>query len=185
MWLTLGLATLGAVLTLAAASQPWVSAVVTMGELRIPLQAAGSALTSVIIPLGIGGLAGALAVITFRGPGRVVTGALMVCAALTVIAATVRVLGDVADAAAPAAGKTIGLTEIRVSEISITLWPWLTLLGGVLIAVAGVLTIVRGRRWPVISGRYQAPREQEKLPPAKEPPHQLWDTLDRGNDPTI
>jgi len=59
-------------------------------------------------------------------------------------------------------------------------WPVLAALGGLLIVLAGALTIGCGSAWTGLSGRYEHPQ------PAAGPQHdaRLWSALDRGIDPT-
>jgi uncharacterized membrane protein (TIGR02234 family) len=66
-------------------------------------------------------------------------------------------------------------------------WPLLAALAGLLLTAAGTLTALRGSRWPALSGRYDA--AAARVPSARpEPAHattaNLWDALDRGDDPT-
>jgi hypothetical protein len=60
-------------------------------------------------------------------------------------------------------------------------WPLLTALGGLVVAGAGALTVARGKKWPGMAARYDRP-SQVSGPPRSEA--QIWDALDRGEDPT-
>jgi hypothetical protein len=53
--------------------------------------------------------------------------------------------------------------------------------GGVLMVVSGAVTAWYGPRWNAMSARYGA-GAGETEPEAR--PHDLWDALDRGEDPT-
>lgn len=55
-------------------------------------------------------------------------------------------------------------------------WPALCALGGGAVAAAGALAVVRGRRWSGMGTRY------ERAAPVTG--SDLWDALDRGEDPT-
>jgi hypothetical protein len=74
-------------------------------------------------------------------------------------------------------------------------WPALGLLGSVMVVVAGWLASARGRDWPALGARYE--RGGTPAPPAPAPPgdlsgpgprpdreKEMWDALDRGEDPT-
>ncbi|MGH3737420.1 MAG: Trp biosynthesis-associated membrane protein, partial [Micromonosporaceae bacterium] len=78
-------------------------------------------------------------------------------------------------------------------------WPWLCLLAGAVVALAGGAAVWRGRRWPAMASRYQRPApDAPKAPDAPDTPDapapavstseasaaQLWDALDSGADPT-
>jgi hypothetical protein len=54
--------------------------------------------------------------------------------------------------------------------------------GGLAVAVAGALAVARGHRWPAMGSRYQ--RRVSSRVPGDGSPGQLWDALDRGEDPT-
>lgn len=54
-------------------------------------------------------------------------------------------------------------------------------LGAVSLLYAAVLLVWRGQRMPKLGARYQAPGEER--PPA-DPDRELWERLDRGEDPT-
>jgi hypothetical protein len=60
-------------------------------------------------------------------------------------------------------------------------WPVLTAAGGLAVAAVGALTIARGGRWPAMGARYERPAQRGQ-PAAR--PEQLWEALDRGEDPT-
>ncbi|HEX4728542.1 MAG TPA: Trp biosynthesis-associated membrane protein, partial [Jatrophihabitans sp.] len=58
-------------------------------------------------------------------------------------------------------------------------WPIGTVIGAVLVLMAGMLVLVRGASWQMgLSSRYAAPAEAAK---SDDP----WRSLDRGEDPTI
>ena len=59
---------------------------------------------------------------------------------------------------------------------------WLTLVGGLLLAMSGLLVTLRGRRWAALSSTYEAPAARAEAPPATD--KGAWDALDRGEDPT-
>jgi hypothetical protein len=65
--------------------------------------------------------------------------------------------------------------------VHVSAWWVLSLVGGVLLAASGLLTAVRGRRWPGMSSRYERPGPAR---PATDDPASLWKALDRGDDPT-
>jgi hypothetical protein len=66
--------------------------------------------------------------------------------------------------------------------VHVNAWWIPSLAGGVLLAAAGLLTVVRGRRWPGMSARYDRPGTAP--PPAGDDPASMWKALDRGDDPT-
>jgi uncharacterized membrane protein (TIGR02234 family) len=78
--------------------------------------------------------------------------------------------------------------------------PWRVALfaGAAAIVVAGLLTAWQGVRWPVMSGRYERSAQADRpARPARHPaapvpptgtaldPAGLWDSISRGDDPTV
>jgi hypothetical protein len=94
-----------------------------------------------------------LAVFAVRGVARAVVGGVVTAAGLGVLASCA------------AHGGSSG-------------WRWVAMVGGLLIAAAGVLVVRHGRSWPSMSNRY----EREARAAGK--PLTPWDAIDRGEDPT-
>jgi hypothetical protein len=103
-------------------------------------------------------LAVALGIIATRGVGRVIASGLLVLAGVGAVLA-----GGIALADGDSTPAVLGLV------------------GGLLISAASVWSIVRGRTWPAMGGRYDrsgtasSPRTGRLA---------AWDALDRGQDPT-
>jgi len=61
----------------------------------------------------------------------------------------------------------------------------MAIVGGLLLVAVGVVVIVAGPAWPGMSARYDAADSRPTTATAgPERPHDLWDALDRGEDPT-
>ncbi|MFG3420694.1 Trp biosynthesis-associated membrane protein [Micromonospora sp. NPDC048063] len=135
----------------------------------------GAGLLPWLPALALVGLAGGGAVLATRGRSRRLLGALL-CG-----------LG-----AAVAAGGGYGLVAGFDGEVS-RHWPALCLVGGVLAAAGGLLTALRGRRWPAMGARYERPARGGGVPAARGEDGRVtgrrtteaWDALDRGEDPTV
>jgi tryptophan-associated transmembrane protein len=56
-------------------------------------------------------------------------------------------------------------------------WPVLAAAGGLAVVAAGGLAIGYGGRWPAMGARYERSARHDG-------PEQLWEALDRGDDPT-
>ena len=110
-------------------------------------------------------LAGAGALFATRGALRLAVGGLLVlCGAGIAVAA----LLPLSDGARPA-------------------WPVVCAVAAVAVAVAGGLTVRFGRSWPFLGTRYEratppVPKSATRSEPATQA--ELWDALDRGEDPT-
>jgi hypothetical protein len=163
-----GLCLAGSALSLFAASRGWVHYDVDQGA-ALPLQRTtltGEQLASGLRPLAWVGLAGVVAVLATRTWGRLLVGSLLTAcgAGIAVLAVDHRT------------------TEVR-SAVEGSAWPYVALLGGLLVLAAGVLTVARGRRWAGMSAAYRTPAARAEVAPVTD--KGVWDALDRGEDPTL
>ena len=131
----------------------------------------GATLLPWLSAVALVGLAGGGAVLATRGRGRRLLGGLL-CG--------------------------LGLAAAFEGEVA-RQWPALCLLGGVLAAAGGLLTALRGARWPAMGARYErrpasdaAPAEQGGAATRGEAGRvtgrhttEAWEALDRGEDPTV
>ena len=194
-------AAVGAGLILASDSRGWAEATVT-APVRLSVEATGSSLTSLPYALGLAALAGAVALFAVRRIGRYLVGLVLLGAGIGTVAAVVANLGRLdGEDLAKAAEQTLGANAAQVASISNTAWPYITIAGGVLVALGGLLTLARGRSWTGLSNRYEVapdagsgsaapdpaatPASATASTHAAEPTSRdLWDALNRGADPT-
>lgn len=140
----------------------------------------GRNLSGVIAALGWAGLAGIAALLATRGWARVVIGVLLTAFGVIVAIASPSAVSR--SHVVAAAGEKSNLARVGGEvAVHVTAWWTLSLAGGVLLAAAGLLTVVRGRSWPGMSARYDRPGGART---AGEDPASLWKALDRGDDPT-
>ncbi|MFC5662001.1 TIGR02234 family membrane protein [Kitasatospora misakiensis] len=175
------LTVLGAVLVLTAAGRVWADGLA--GTLEVSVT--GGRISELPAGLALVALAAAVAVFAVRGAGRSAVGVLTVLAGLGAAAAAAAGAGDTAALDAEAASK-LALTGSTATGVGHTAWPWVALLGGLLLALAGFLTARYGRGWPALGSRYEAPtgRAQARRTASDGTPADLWKALDRGEDPT-
>ncbi|GIJ25267.1 hypothetical protein Vqi01_04290 [Micromonospora qiuiae] len=119
--------------------------------------------------LALVGLAGGGAVLATRGWLRRVLGGLLALLGLAL-----------------AAGGGDGLVADRSGGFDWQ-WPAICLLGGLLAAAGGLLTALRGHRWPAMGARYERPSNRPAAggPVGGRGTVDAWDALDRGEDPTV
>ena len=181
----LALLLLGSVLTLVSAGRTWVTAVAGGGGLpTITVTLSGSDLQPTVTAIALLGLAAVAGLVATHRRGRVVIGLLMAAAGLVVAALAI----DVATTwnSLLGVGATIrSLVAEHVgteSAATTTLSPWWVgaTVGGLLVAVAGVLAVLRSRDWPQMGRRYER-RDDD----ASRPAESAWDQLDHGVDPTL
>ena len=174
---------LGAVLVLAAGSAGWL---VVQQVPAPPLPTTTTRLTGgELVPvraLGLLALAGVVALLAAKRVGRALVGLILLLAGVGIALLS----GDVL--VHPRAHTTS-----TGAGLSTTLAPWPCALGGLLIALAGVLVIVRGGRWAALSKRYDSPAARQEQATSTAAPGQpdqpiaeraLWEALDKGDDPT-
>jgi uncharacterized membrane protein (TIGR02234 family) len=130
--------------------------------------------------LAVVGLAGAIAVVAARGWLRPVVGLVLVLAGVGMVVAG---LGFDPDSAL-ARGSSASL-----QGTGSTPWPVLAAVCGAVLATAGALVAARGRRWGGMSQRYDSPvaaaaPEPQGAAEGGSGERQLWEALDRGEDPT-
>ncbi len=174
---------LGAVLVLTAVSRVWATGrVAGVTGAALDVSVTGATVSGLPTGLALAAVAAAVAVFAVRGAGRTGVGALMVLTGLGLAADAAANAGDTAALHVEAARK-LALAGARAGQVGHSLWPWVALAGGLLIALAGVLTVRFGRDWPGMGTRYDAPTRKA---PARtgDTPADLWKALDRGEDPT-
>lgn len=184
---TVLIALLGGALAWVAAGRPWAHAVVGTAPNPVEVTAAGNDLTAGVTALGLTALAGGLALFATRRLARRLVGVLLVAAGAGTAAYALgergagraaRVLAD------KAAGRGVASGTLDVHLAS---WWLLAVLGGVLVALAGVAAVLRGGSWPGMSSRYENTAAKGAARSAGADTgssKDLWDALDRGEDPT-
>ena len=174
-----------AILTLISWTQVWFGVVLTDGAaLEVDGQVAAPALSALALTSLV--LVGALAI---AGPFfRFVFGVLEALIGVAVVFSGVLAVSDPVAASASAISTATGVagkTSVAESVESIdgSVWPWIALVCGVMMLVAGAAIIVLSRRWPNSASRkYQSTRLE---PVATERTAvDDWDALSGGNDPT-
>ena len=181
-----GLCLAGSLLVLLTASRTWVEVVVLRGAVlpETTVAVSGVDLVSGLRAIAAVGLAGVLALLATRRAGRLLVGVLLAACGAAVVVLVVRLLGRL-EREAVLTGPVLALSPVGVrADAAATPWPWLCLVGGLLLAAAGVLVAVRGRRWAEMSRRYDAPAARPPASSAEGGERAAWEALDRGEDPT-
>jgi uncharacterized membrane protein (TIGR02234 family) len=164
------------------------------------LGVSGRALDDAPTACGLVALAGVVAVLATKGVLRRVVGGLVALAGLAIVWRSI--------AAIPAVGmqraaglvrdrhETVGVGASAVLAQHVTVhpgWAVLSVVGGVLIAAAGVAIAWRGGRWVGMSARYERPAADDPSRPVTAEDAQqartradatMWTALERGDDPT-
>ncbi len=173
----------GAALVAGSAGRTWATVTERAGAglETVNQQVTGRSLSGVVAALGLAGLAGIAALLATRGWARVAVGALLAVFGVVVAVVTPTAAGRAH--VISTAGQKSNLAKLTGDvTVHTNAWWVIALAGGVLLAASGLLTTVRGRRWPGMSSRYDRPGSAP--PPQTDDPASLWKALDRGDDPT-
>jgi uncharacterized membrane protein (TIGR02234 family) len=184
--LTVLIALLGGVIAWAAAGRPWATATVGEAPNTLKVAASGNDLSAGVTALGLTALAGGLALFATQRLARRLVGVLLIAAGA---GAAVYAFGErgtshashvLADKAA-AKGFAAGSVSVHTAS-----WWIPAVLGGALVALAGISALVRGATWPGMSSRYENAASKQAAARAADTgsSKDLWDALDRGEDPT-
>ncbi|HZB34384.1 MAG TPA: Trp biosynthesis-associated membrane protein [Streptosporangiaceae bacterium] len=197
----------GAGLVLLAAGRRWAGVEIVGAGTPIVRALTGHDLAAPATALGWAGLGGLAALLAVRGRARTAVGAALVAFGAGAGYSSAAGVGR-AHVLSVAADKS-NLSAFLSTDVHTGGWWWgVSVAGGALLVASGLLTIVRGRRWPGMSARYDAARgggpatadhrepddpgghaaasapPAAKPPPAATDPARLWQAIDRGEDPT-
>ena len=185
-----GLCLLGSVLVLAGLAATWLTYRTGGTTVRLTEHAeSGGVASPVTRALGLVGLAGVLALAATRSWGRVAVGVLLALAGVGVVVSVTAFFSRDVDLLVAAAcdrlptgclalkgypdGPTLGDRRAAATLP--------TLVGGALLASGGALVAARGRRWAGLGSSYEVPAARPERPAGDK---DVWDALDRGDDPT-
>ena len=171
-------------LALIAWTQQWVSITVQNGP---TLVVGGDVAAPALSTLSLAGLA-LVAALTVAGPVfRVILGVLEASLGGLIVYSGVAALSDPVSAAAPSITEVTGISGIEsiralVTTFSVTAWPVVTVVLGILLVLLAIGVIATSRRWPVSGRKYQTVR----LDPVEGETSNVesWDALSGGDDPT-
>jgi uncharacterized membrane protein (TIGR02234 family) len=204
--LVLLLGAVGAGLVVLALRQTWAHAIFTPPH-PLPAQdipVTGQQLVPLAGALALAALACLAAVIATRSVVRRVAGAVLAAlgaGAAVAVGAGVRASGVLATAQADAAagalgGSTTGGTSPGGASHAVVIagspgqavmtgapWHAVALGGAVAIVLAGLATVWRGPRWPVMSARFDRPGQRPRQRAADSA--SMWESLSRDLDPTV
>jgi len=169
-------------LVLLAWTQPWFQVSLVEGQaLEVTGEVAAAGLSALALAALV--LVGAISIagVFFR----FVLGALQALIGVAVILSSTLALGNPIAASAPSISEATGITGAApvvalVGSVSVTAWPWVALVAGVLQIVAAAGILVTAKSWPGSSRRYQAARVTTE----GGSPIEDWDALTSGGDPT-
>jgi uncharacterized membrane protein (TIGR02234 family) len=158
----------GVALVVLAAGRPWAGEAVT-GVPGVPrITSTGSQAAPAATALALVAAAGAVALaLTGRLARRVVAG-LLILAGLGVAALVATVLSDPAQAIAPALEAATGRTAAGSRDVAgraeLTGWPWMAVVGALLILAGALTALGVAGRWGSTGRRFEAPAGGPRVP---------------------
>ena len=200
-------------LALLAWTRVWIDATVLTGTAeaaRQHLEITGATAAPALTALALAGLALAGA-LTIAGPViRLVLGVLDVILGGCVMLAAYLAVSDPAGASSAAVTAATGIAGEQsildgIESTTLTVWPFVALGAGAVMAIAGIAILVTSRDWPQSASRYQTVRLEPveagsgSVTDGPAPIHasrvreatdatgrsvDSWDDLSRGSDPT-
>jgi len=185
--LLLGLA--GAVVALAAGAPTWVSGRVAATAGPTTVLADGRTAAPLATALGLVALAAVVATTIGRRVARALAALALLLGGIGIVVASVVAATAPADALSGPARAVSGRSTAAVTgSPDVAPWPWVSAAGGLLVGVAGLGVLARGRAWAT-SQRHE--RDADEAPagarvpvsPAEDPAA-AWDSLTHGEDPT-
>lgn len=169
---------------LLAATRTWITVPPPANGVALaPLAVSGTDASSAVLALTIVAVVCAVATTLVGRIAGLIVGALQLLVGVAIVALVFPVLSDPVAAAAASVGKKFG-TESVAGEYVVSVWPWLAVLGGVLVALSSLGVLIGGRGWRT-GRRYErtssgnAVVTQETMDDVDR-----WDALTRGDDPT-
>nr|WP_279672364.1 Trp biosynthesis-associated membrane protein [Flexivirga meconopsidis] len=170
---------LAVALLLLANSRTWVEGSVSDAVVQSArTSASGGKAAPAVLAATLVGAAAVLAAITTGRVARWIAAVIAVLAGVIAIVATIVVIRGPESTLRDSATSLTGHTGDQTVTASLTFWPWVGLLGGVLLLLTGLLTVLGARAWSGLSSRYDAPAARAAKTRSD------WDLLSDGEDPT-
>jgi uncharacterized membrane protein (TIGR02234 family) len=160
LWVAVVAGVLGASLAAAAGSMTWLTVRISIieGVAPVTVVLSGSAVQPGSAVLAAAALAAGAGVVATRRWGRLLPGLALLAVGLWVAVGALSVLADPPGTAADAeAVRQAGTQRLVILAVETNAAPVLAVVGGLLMAAAGLLVVVRGWRWGALGERYQLP----------------------------
>ncbi|MFD0632867.1 Trp biosynthesis-associated membrane protein [Catenulispora yoronensis] len=182
--ITVLLALLGGAVAWIAAGRVWATGRAGIAPDTVAVSATGSSLSAAVSTLGLTAIAGALALLATQRLARRLVGVLLVAVGVGVVVSALGARG--ATHAAHVLGEKAAAKGLSSGAVPAHMAAWwlLAVLGAVPVVLAGLAAVVRGSAWPGMSSRYENAAPKAARPVDAGSSKDLWDALDRGEDPT-
>lgn len=176
----------GALIGLWSATRTWVTVDVASSSVQIPqIVVDGATAAASVTAVSVVVLAGSLALLIAGKIARYIIAAICLFAGATVITAGIGALRDPQAVASTAVAEATGLAQ-NAGEYTLTAWPAVAVIAGVLIVLQAVLVLVFAGRWPAKASKYDRQAAKASVEPKDQSSRNIasWEQLSQGEDPT-
>ena len=150
----------------------------------VTIEVSGSQAAPAVLAAAVAILAAAAAVGLVGRVGRWVVAAVVLACGVLVVATTLGATTDPVAAVTPVVAAETGVGTLA-GPVTTSVWPWLAVATGVLVALAGIWFVHASRTWSGPSQRHEAAPASTAAPAVTEPDERSdWDALSRGDDPS-
>ncbi|MFB9070325.1 Trp biosynthesis-associated membrane protein [Citricoccus parietis] len=139
---------------LGTGAQTWIESTQISGLPGDSVTTTGNQAAAVVPAMALVGMAAGIALSMARRIGRWITALLLLLAGAATAWSSLQAALDPAAAARAQVSEASGTTA-DAGAYAVTVWPWLTLVGGVLLFLCGLAVLLFGRRWTA-TRRYEA-----------------------------
>lgn len=175
---------LAAGVSLLGVTRTWMTVPPPQSNVQLePLTVSGHDAAGAVLALSIVAVAAALAGTIAARIARPIVAAVQALVGVGIVAFTVTTLRDPVTAAAGAVSTRFGVERVHGVHYAVTAWPWLCVVGGVLVVLAALLLLFTGRG--STSHRYERTRGGRAVVTAATMDDiDRWDAFTEGEDPT-
>lgn len=181
--IVLGLVAAG--IALLGVTRTWITVPPPASNVQLEaLAVSGTDAAGAVLALAVVAVAAALAGTIAARIARPIVAVLQAIVGVGIVGFTVSVLADPQTAAQSSVSTQFGVQTVSGADYSVSAWPWVSIVGGVLVVVAAALLLVAGRHAPT-SHRYERTRSGRAVVTAQTMDDiDRWDAFTQGEDPT-
>lgn len=178
---------LGGTLALIGSTQTWVTATGFEATHITNVELSGQEASPVITAMSLVTIAAGAALSIARNVGRWIIGCVAILGALAIGTTTINIIFSPLNAAAQKISESTGTTATTdvAGDIEVSLLPWLTVLGAVIVLAGGIIALTYGSRWSLgKTKKYDISGPTPVDNDGQLDEIDTWDELSRGEDPT-
>jgi len=178
---------LGGILALIGSTQTWVTATGFEATHITNVELSGQEASPVITAMTLVTIAAGAALSIARNVGRWIIGCVAILGALAIGTTTINIIFSPLNAAAQKISESTGTTATTdvAGDIEVSLLPWLTVLGAVIVLAGGIIALTYGSRWSLgKTKKYDISGPTPVDNDGQLDEIDTWDELSRGEDPT-